>query len=151
MGALGILRIRKRLERKIGRIAPRETLYGVVISWHQKSPAAFSPLQNRDKSGTPDNGGPFLPPHPELPSPFPSPCCILPLREVLSRPRHPVDAKSMPVPGRVRAKNPSPGHVITRYRPSETAVGKNITGDIVGVCGRQWFANSKDTRTIVNS
>lgn len=43
----------------------------------------------------------------------------------------------MPVPGRVRAKN-VPGlryNPDSRCRPSETAVRKNITGDIAGVCG----------------
>lgn len=82
-------------------------------------------------------GSPFLPLHP------------LPSRRALSRTRHPVDAKSMPVPGRVRAKNvPGPRYnpdCRCRSRwPSETAVEKNITDDIAQVFAEQRLANSKD-------
>lgn len=143
MGALGILRIRKRLEQKIGKMAmwKRYTAWWFrgIRSRQRRSHATSAPLQNRGtKVGRPIMEVLFYlrilwAPITSLPSPHSTA-----LREVLSRPRHPVDAKSMPVPGRVGAKNPSSGHVITWCRPSETAVGKNITGDIAGVCVGQW-------------
>lgn len=59
----------------------------------------------------------------------------------------------MPVPGRVRAKN-VPGlryNPDSRCRPSETAVRKNITGDIAGVCGAVVRKPEQGARSIERS